>query len=1854
MYFFLGLTPAQKILSQNPSIVLPRGLDLENLIVKNKNSSLKTAIDLSNIIISIGNLSTDNKWFEIQCDLIESFAYLDWSSDPTAISSLLCDFWSSKLVSQDLKKGTKYSVFNTIMVFLENKNVLDIINNYPIVAFGLLSKLLLDADFSTSFSELQNENYFLSAMKVSSILINSLSRANPGNSEPNYPEMLLASVFDGYNYIDLQNIEPISKYLSNLKPNAKLMVLEMIKSAHLNFFQLSLDSVLQWMLLRNTCFSIIPDDDSTLAIKIEIFELSVSYSNENICSYKTNSLTLSMFLESTIIPDFIIYSQNSSNFLQQMLSENHLELSSVANEILSKKYLKLPSLCPRNKNPFLTQDFHPSAISFNTKSIRSYGNQNYTLLFFKYLTLQLKSNDIPHILTNEASPILTESELIDCLSMFSYRFIEENPVGTSKIYQKLHKISAVASEIILSDSTEAESQNLSELTCKIFQSSRNDIILSQSEFFGLISTLLVLLIKNKDSLRLFTITSFIKCLNKNHSWDNYLREYYLDVAEAYYLIGEFDSSYLSLTEYMDHLANIASIQRKNKKNNLKIVESLDKVTLLYCSILSISMRSGSYLQKFNTNYLDFYLYLESLMSNLAHIILEYPEISDSFMQLRLFYSKFIEFSMIESVSFDSKMFSIPTEIKNQKFIHLLSIELKRLESEKVLFNCSFMLNEPNSTPIEILESDLLESMKRMSSFDSHESFNSSCQELLSLSFNIPLESTSQISICDLLTNPKSSEILVSDYFYSRYSNILPSNNSLIFENITDLNFCGTRIDLFNTNINEYSNLLSMQNSSQQNVSNPKFPSCKNRSIDYLTKIIAKKNLTCFDTVYNISQNLFYECADINESNSRILGILPEKFHKLVDLFEFDYILNNAQHFGVQDKERSPLNIIQQNSFYSILCEHEITSKNDSDFRSTSQSNNICSFPSVDEILMDAFSSLPPSFNDSIKSKAKFSYISYQYIAERLSKGQLLGLMISLVSESRSYEIERVIPTRMFSIVTSSDFELHNNLDHWINWLYPMIYHLSSGLASESYNIQNNCCLLLSHLIDAGKIDSILNFVLSKRSKNPCFSLKDNGSTNFSAAKKSSAFVNFLVDKMRSINGEMVCATESFILESQNLTKLINDEFVELFIKIKSDLAIYFDFQFEKNRIKEILNPLINKISQPKLSSTYEISFVSKFKPLIKDLVSFSETNISKFSSFELFWNSKNSFASLLYSILNFSNTSSTKGYVSMSSVNSRLNSICTVPIPILLKPLSTTKNSISESSNIAYIKSISNSFKLLQQTKTRPKLINMTIDINNESQYVSFILKGGEDLNSDLRIMQIWQTINETISDLKLVTYGVIPTGYNGGYIQVVNNLYSLFSIYKKHFKSHEFKKMVSAELGDLSNPLKLFELAKKSSRGDKIKTYIKLSELVPDNLVYRFLMENSTSSYSFILNNQNFCRSLAGISISGYLVGLGDRHLDNIMLNVKTGQLANIDLNMNFDRGLLLKNAETVPFRMTRCLQYFVGNPNFKSNFNSIRGGNVYLNSCSKMLLSCKRIKEQLTDVAMKSFEFDPAAEWIRLSNKNFNFDFTADKNQNLQDVPVQASNESEITDISIFDYQIQSQQSAQLFSQEISASEISISAPLNYNIASENSEDSFKVENLRIESELQTLKVYTLFKNELQAIECTTIEMTGIPDFTKSSFIPSVKSSIFRHSFIDHDSQNGVSSYINVKPELPIHSNSDYQYSENSSSAEKVSVIDAFKNSSLEDIAEPLLLSSRLIAVYARRKLIAKLNARVTLNSNEFFSESNQLITKKSDYDIGRIFNDKCEYLSNTEKHSLLLWQAASCTNNLINMYEGWGFWF
>lgn len=42
-------------------------------------------------------------------------------------------------------------------------------------------------------------------------------------------------------------------------------------------------------------------------------------------------------------------------------------------------------------------------------------------------------------------------------------------------------------------------------------------------------------------------------------------------------------------------------------------------------------------------------------------------------------------------------------------------------------------------------------------------------------------------------------------------------------------------------------------------------------------------------------------------------------------------------------------------------------------------------------------------------------------------------------------------------------------------------------------------------------------------------------------------------------------------------------------------------------------------------------------------------------------------------------------------------------------------------------------------------------------------------------------------------------------------------------------------------------------------------------------------------------------MSMVGYIIGLGDRHLDNVLIDMTTGEVVHIDYNVCFEKGQFL-----------------------------------------------------------------------------------------------------------------------------------------------------------------------------------------------------------------------------------------------------------------------------------------------------------------------------------------------------------------
>lgn len=71
-------------------------------------------------------------------------------------------------------------------------------------------------------------------------------------------------------------------------------------------------------------------------------------------------------------------------------------------------------------------------------------------------------------------------------------------------------------------------------------------------------------------------------------------------------------------------------------------------------------------------------------------------------------------------------------------------------------------------------------------------------------------------------------------------------------------------------------------------------------------------------------------------------------------------------------------------------------------------------------------------------------------------------------------------------------------------------------------------------------------------------------------------------------------------------------------------------------------------------------------------------------------------------------------------------------------------------------------------------------------------------------------------------------------------------------------------------------------------------------------------TSSAFITIKNQFVKSIAVFSIVSYLLGIGDRHLENFLVNTTDGEVLGIDFGCSFGAGIQLTVPELTPFRLT------------------------------------------------------------------------------------------------------------------------------------------------------------------------------------------------------------------------------------------------------------------------------------------------------------------------------------------------------
>uniref|UniRef100_A0A8C2H6P3 Serine/threonine-protein kinase SMG1 n=1 Tax=Cyprinus carpio TaxID=7962 RepID=A0A8C2H6P3_CYPCA len=305
------------------------------------------------------------------------------------------------------------------------------------------------------------------------------------------------------------------------------------------------------------------------------------------------------------------------------------------------------------------------------------------------------------------------------------------------------------------------------------------------------------------------------------------------------------------------------------------------------------------------------------------------------------------------------------------------------------------------------------------------------------------------------------------------------------------------------------------------------------------------------------------------------------------------------------------------------------------------------------------------------------------------------------------------------------------------------------------------------------------------------------------------------------------------------------------------------------------------------------------------------------------------------------------------------------------------------------IQSVGNTITILP-TKTKPKKLYF---LGSDGRNYPYLFKGLEDLHLDERIMQFLSIVNTMFTKVNQQEsprfharhYSVTPLGTRSGLIQWVDGATPLFGLYKRwqqreavvqaqkaqdSFQQPQNLPMVPrpSELyySKISPALKAVGLSLDVSRRDWPLSVMRdvlreLMEATPPNLLAKELWCSCTTPSEWWSVTQSYARSTAVMSMVGYIIGLGDRHLDNVLIDMTTGEVVHIDYNVCFEKGKSLRVPEKVPFRMTHNIETALG-------VTGVEG--IFRLSCEQVIQIMRRGRETLLTL-LEAFVYDPLVDW-------------------------------------------------------------------------------------------------------------------------------------------------------------------------------------------------------------------------------------------------------------------------------------------
>lgn len=265
---------------------------------------------------------------------------------------------------------------------------------------------------------------------------------------------------------------------------------------------------------------------------------------------------------------------------------------------------------------------------------------------------------------------------------------------------------------------------------------------------------------------------------------------------------------------------------------------------------------------------------------------------------------------------------------------------------------------------------------------------------------------------------------------------------------------------------------------------------------------------------------------------------------------------------------------------------------------------------------------------------------------------------------------------------------------------------------------------------------------------------------------------------------------------------------------------------------------------------------------------------------------------------------------------------------------------------------------LVLNSLQRPRRISIR---GSDGHVYALLCKPKDDLRKDQRLMEFNAMINRSLKKdaesskrrLYIKTYAVTPLNEECGLIEWIDNLKTLRDILLNAYK----QKNIPINYNELRTLLN-------EASSSPSKTPIFTTKILPrfPPAFHEWFVDMFPEPSAWFAARLRYTRSCAVMSIVGHVLGLGDRHGENILFEETTGGTFHVDFNCLFDKGLTFEKPELVPFRLTHNMvdafgAYGVDGPFRKS---------------AELTLGILRQHEDTLMTVLETFVYDPTTDFV------------------------------------------------------------------------------------------------------------------------------------------------------------------------------------------------------------------------------------------------------------------------------------------